>query len=245
MSNYVARLSEPSISDKNFIRFDEGGYNYCIDIVGNSCLPNCVGYAWGRWRELLGEYHYLSTSNAEDWWGNTSDGYSRGQTPKLGAVVCWRKGQAYNENDGCGHVAIVEEIKSNGDIVTSESVYGGARFRTRTYTKASNYYLAQGYVFQGFIYLPLTYQKSKYSLGDYRVTKCRLLKVRAGAGTKYKVKKYSQLTENAQQQVYTLTKKKVNGYPKGTEFTVTEIVDDFWGKTPSGWVSLRWCTKIS
>ena len=160
MAKYSPRTKEPSTTDKDFIHSSKGGYNRCILIEGNSCIPNCVGYAWGRWREILGKNHSLSLNNAENWWGNTADGYKRGSTPKLGAVICWRKGKAGVASDGAGHVAIVEQIKSNGDIVTSESVYGGARFRTKTYTKASGYALAN-HVFQGFIYLPVTFEEEK------------------------------------------------------------------------------------
>ena len=152
--NYTPRLTEPSTSDKNYIQYGRGGYNYCIQIRNGSCLPNCVGYAWGRWRELLGKKHNLSTKNAESWWGNTSDGYKRGQTPQLGAVMCWRKGQAGNTYDGAGHVAIVEKINSDGSITCSNSDYSGRRFYTRT--MKSPYSLGKSYTFQGFIYLPVS-----------------------------------------------------------------------------------------
>lgn len=160
MAKYTPRLSAPSTTNKNFIHSSKGGYNNCILISGNSCLPNCVGYCWGRWREILGTTPKLSLNNAENWWGYTADGYKRGKTPKLGAVICWRKGQAGVSSDGAGHVAIVEQIKSNGDIVVSESHYGGTRWRTYTYTKASNYRLGSAYTFQGFIYLPLTFAET-------------------------------------------------------------------------------------
>ena len=150
--DYTPRLTEPSYSDKNWIRYDKGGYNYCIEIQNGSCLSNCVGYAWGRWRELLGEFHKLSRGNAENWFGNTSDGYKRGQTPKLGAVICWAKGKAGNASDGAGHVAVVEKINPDGSILTSNSDYAGRRFYTKT-IKAP-YSLGTKYTFQGFIYLP-------------------------------------------------------------------------------------------
>lgn len=151
-STYTPRLTAPSISDKNWLHYTKGGYNYCILISGNSCLPNCVGYAWGRWRELLGAYHKLSRANAENWWGNTGDGYQRGQTPRVGAVICWRKGQAGNAADGAGHVAIVERVNADGSITTSNSGYGGSRFWTATYKYPYN--VGKNYFFQGFIYNP-------------------------------------------------------------------------------------------
>lgn len=154
-ATYSPRLSAPSTSDLNWIHVNNGGYNYCIKISGNSCLPNCVGYAWGRWREFLGSYHNLSRSNAEMWYLNTGDGYSRGQTPKLGAVMCWAKGVAGNAADGAGHVAIVEKINSDGSITCSNSAYGGTRFYTLTLKAPYN--VGTGYSFQGFIYPPINF----------------------------------------------------------------------------------------
>ena len=232
------------MSDKDFIHYSHGGNNFCVEVEGGSCLPNCVGYCWGRWRELLGDYHRLSRCNAEDWYGNTADGYKRGRTPKVGAVICWRKGRLYDGSDGAGHVAVVEKVEANGDIVTSESAWGGERFRTRAYTKKSGYCLAEGYEFQGFIYIPVTfgYEKNKYTPGIYKVQSA-VLAVRSGAGKFYRKKKYSHLSADARAQVKDLCGVAYDGYVKDVEVTVTKVKGR-WGKTPSGWISLDHCKKI-
>lgn len=158
MSKFVPRTTAPSTSDKHWIKSTKGGLNACLEIGGGSVLPNCVGYAWGRFYELTGERPRLSTGNAENWYGNTADGYKRSAEPKLGAVACWRKGKAYNESDGCGHVAIVEEIKPNGDIVCSNSAYGGSRFYMKTYSKSAGYNDG-ALTFQGFILPPVEFEE--------------------------------------------------------------------------------------
>lgn len=43
MAIYSPRLSAPSTADKNYLHYSAGGYNYCIEIKNDSCLPNCVG----------------------------------------------------------------------------------------------------------------------------------------------------------------------------------------------------------
>ena len=113
-------------------------------------LPNCTCYAWGRFWEITGGNTppSLSTSNAEDWY-NYSDGYQRGNTPKLGAIICFADGPF----SGDGHVAVVEQINGDGSIVTSNSAYGGQYFYTQT-LQPPNYLPTSGYVFQGFIYNP-------------------------------------------------------------------------------------------
>ena len=239
MENYTLRTTAPDKNNKNYLHTSAGGFNRCLHLGSGQVLPNCVSYSWGRWRELLGSDPKLSRRNAEDWYGYTEDGYKRSQTPKLFAVACWKKGKLWNEKDGAGHVAIVEEVKTNGDIVTSESVYGGARFRRKTYTKKSGYYLAKGYEFQGFILFPV---EAKYTTGDYRVTDASLLHVRTGPGTGNRKKTYDEFTKNARSQIYDLVRYKADGYVMNVEFSVYEVILN-WGRTPSGWVCLDYCTK--
>lgn len=247
MAQYTPRLEAPEEDNKNFIHTSAGGFNKGLHLGGGEVLPNCVAYVLGRYRELLGYDHKLKSQNAEDFYAYTKDGYKRSDTPKLFAIACWKKGKLWNEKDGAGHVAVVEQVKANGDIVTSESVWGGARWRSKTYTKSSNYYLAKGYEFQGFILFPVDVEalqeKKVYPKGDYRVADKSGLNVRIGPGTEYRKKLYSEFTENAQEQIYDLAGYKANCYVKGVEFTVSEVKDS-WGKTPSGWVCLDYCTKI-
>lgn len=125
-------------------------------------LPNCTCYAWGRFWECqgsAGSRPRLSLGNAEDWWGYTSDGYQRGQTPRVGAVICWRKGQAGNNSDGAGHVEIVEAVNDDGTIVTTGSAWNGYLFRTKKRNPTSNWD-GGDYIFQGFIYNPVTFDGS-------------------------------------------------------------------------------------
>ena len=84
---------------------------------------------------------------------------------------------------------------------------------------------------------------TKYEKGDYRVTDASVLNVRSGPGTEFTAKKYKDFTKNARSQIYELVRYKANGYVMGVEFTVSEV-SGRWGKTPSGWVCLDYCTKI-
>lgn len=145
---FVPRLSEPSSSSPYWKTTGSGGYNKCINISNGSVLPNYVGYAYGRFMEIMNVTSCnLSTSNAGKWYGNTSDGYSRSSKPSLGAVICWEHaGQA-------GHVAIVEQINADGSIVTSNSAYNGKRFYTQT-LKPPDYTWSSSYKLQGFICNP-------------------------------------------------------------------------------------------
>ena len=143
---FVRRLTAPSNSNLYYIKTTKGGYNKCIQIKPNgSVLPNCTGYAWGRYCEEQNIHDCkLSRGDAGNWYYK-NDGYARGRLPKLGAVICWSK------DGGAGHVAIVEEIYSNGKILTSNSAYNGSRFFKET-LRPPNYSRGTRYHFQGFIY---------------------------------------------------------------------------------------------
>ncbi len=128
--------------------FEQSGYG----------LPNCTAYAWGRfWEE--GEpptRPNLSTGNAQDWYGNTADGYDRGSTPRVGAILCLSGGGG----EGVGHVCIVEQINADGSIVTSNSAYTRNPDLMDSYyfyletRQPPNYDPSGTYGFQGFIYNP-------------------------------------------------------------------------------------------
>lgn len=120
-------------------------------------LPNCTCYAWGRFWEISPDHvPKLPTGNAGTWFANAkARGYKTGSTPALGAVACFGKRGA------AGHVAIVEEIYSNGDIRCSNSGYyrpvsttNWHYFFMTTNKKNNNYVPWNGYYFQGFIYNP-------------------------------------------------------------------------------------------
>lgn len=154
---FVPRFKAPSGTNKNWIQVAWGGRNKCIPVNGKSVIPNCVGYAWGRFMEINNNRQpKLSLNNAELWFRNRTDGYERGSTPRLGAVICWRKGQVGVGNDGAGHVAIVEQINDDGSIIISQSAYKGTRFWTERIPLNADgtYHFREGYTFQGFIYHP-------------------------------------------------------------------------------------------
>lgn len=152
---YTPRTTRPENGDKRWTQIPHG---YNAQIIGSptawpySVIANCTGYVHGRWLELgntTTEYN-LSNGHAKSYWGH-ADGYERGQEPRLGAVLCMGGG----EN---GHVAIVEEILDNGDIMCSESNWGKSifeyvrRYKSLGYRRSSSSASIGG--FQGFIYHP-------------------------------------------------------------------------------------------
>lgn len=161
-TTFVPRLTRPTAGNKYYITRSAGGYSNAI--VGKptdpqcNVLANCVGYAYGRFNEIggWGSCKYLQPCNAENFIQNCG-GLSVGQTPKVGACIVWRKGATLSGADGAGHVAIVEQVISPTQIVTSESGYNSATpFWTKTRNKGAdgNWGAGAGYTFLGFIYNP-------------------------------------------------------------------------------------------
>lgn len=155
------RTSKPGAGNKFFITTGAGGYSHCI--VGKptdsqcNVLSNCVGYACGRFNEIIGsmKYPYLNC-NAENFIERAkSAGLQVVNYPTLGGIMVWQKGDTLSGNDGAGHVAVVERIDSANQIYTSESGYGGSAFWNSIRKNTNGRWgLGSGYSFRGCIINP-------------------------------------------------------------------------------------------
>jgi hypothetical protein len=133
--------------------------------------------------------------------------------------------------------AIIGSLK-NGTAVTVYEI-SGSWSRIGDNRWVSSNYLVSNTISSGSNY---TNSKKKYTTGKYRVT-AGLLNVRTGAGTKYKAKKYNQLTANARSQNRRLGNSRANGLKRGVITTVSRVSGS-WGLTPSGWICLQYCIKL-
>lgn len=137
---FQKRLDENGIKESKYYSSKENPF-----VASNYGMPNCTCYCYGRVWELNKEKPVgLSLRNGKYWY-NESTGFEKGQVPKVGAVMCF---------DGAyGHTAMVEEVKENGDVVCSNSNYGGPFFFVTTHTASSGYNnYDKSLKFQGFIY---------------------------------------------------------------------------------------------
>lgn len=145
MSNYNPRYDCPSRDNKYYNSGINPYVNAGYGMFQNN--GNCTAYAYGRFMEILGQDRCnLSVNDAEDFFDH-SDEYERGQTPRLGAIICWE-----GKGSLAGHVAVVEEIKSDGTIVTSNSAWQSSLFYLKELKPPYN--MGSNYRFQGFIYNP-------------------------------------------------------------------------------------------
>lgn len=172
MSNFTMRTSCPEQGNKHYIRQKNGGWNSCIQGKPThqycNVLANCVGYANGRFNEIIakalgitGNKYNSLNCNAENWIERAkSAGLKVGNTPKRGAIMCWQKGSTLSGSDGAGHVCIVEEVYDNNHVYTSESGYNSSYFwNAHRYNNNGRWGSGSAYKFRGFIYLPEDVQK--------------------------------------------------------------------------------------
>lgn len=112
---FTPRLTSKGIYGSEFYYsknpFESSGYG----------LPNCTAYAWGRSYEITGvRPSYLPLSDGGTWYPDAvkAGNCALGQKPMLGSVICYA-----STTGGAGHVAIVEQINSDGSFVISQSGY--------------------------------------------------------------------------------------------------------------------------
>ena len=161
---FKPRLTKPEKGNPYYNTVANGGYSGCIvgrpTDPGCNVLANCVGYAAGRFNEVIGKPgmgYFKFAPNAEDFYDTAiAAGLEVGTKPQLGAIIVWAKGKTWTSADGAGHVAVVEEIKSDGSIITSESGYGCASpfWTSHRYKESGNWGQNSAYRFLGFIYQP-------------------------------------------------------------------------------------------
>ena len=162
--SYTPRLTIPEKGNPYYNR-KPNGYSDAVlgkpTEAGLDVLRNCVGYAYGRFNEIVGQGKmvYLKPVNAEQFIVAIEKYHQPltvGFTPKLGSCMVWAQGTTSSGSDGAGHVAIVEQINADGSIVTSESGWNAKKaFWTQKRTNADGRW-GQGskYNFLGFIYNP-------------------------------------------------------------------------------------------
>ena len=166
-NGFTIRNSKP-YNNKQYITRGSGGWSNCIK--GNpmdahaNVLANCVGYASGRFNELIElarDFHECRYTNlrcnACDFIERAKEaGLEVGMEPRVGAIMCWGGGPS-----GCGHVENVEiSDKSVGKIETSASDYNGSQFYNAIRTNDNGRWgLSSSFYFRGFIYQPSDVQE--------------------------------------------------------------------------------------
>lgn len=250
------RTTKPENGNKFYNNGNNGGSSWCINgnpkDSGCNVLANCVGYACGRFNEIIGSMKYPELCcNAENFIEKAkSKGLEISDVPTLGGIMVWQKGPTLKSDDGAGHVAIVERIDSKNQIFISESNWGGKAFVTYTLTNNNGRWgMSSGYTFRGCIINPAIgrvvaeepkKEETGFSKGNYETL--GNMYVRTGAGTNHSVKLVKDLTADGKKHATSSNLYAYAVYRKGTVFTALEIIENsrgVWARTPSGYVCIK------
>lgn len=241
--SFTMRTSKPS-GNKFYITIDKGGYSRCIkgkptDSKAN-VLSNCVGYACGRFNEIIGEMKYPTLNcNAEKFIERAElAGLKISSVPTLGGIMVWQKGATLSGSDGAGHVEVVEKIYDGNNIYTSASSYGGTAFYNAKRSNTNGRWgMASGYKFRGCIVNPSVKESDELSkLTDVQLA-CLVWKNKFGTGINRK-----KALGTRYKKVQELVRK---GVGKSKVSTVTnnalaqEVLDGLWGNGVSRKNKLR------
>ncbi len=166
------RTTQPK-NNKYYTRIATNGLNGAVagkpTISGANVLCNCVGYANGRFNEIINDpdlkgvvlsFKYQLTCNAENFIeAAKKKGLKISSTPVVGGIMVWQKGSTLGGSDGAGHVAVVERLYDDGTILTSESGWNAWAFKTvRRSNSNGRWSQTSGYKFRGCIINPKTTQ---------------------------------------------------------------------------------------
>lgn len=143
LANWVPHYDENAPYIKDLMSF---GYGSLLTPWTNCTTVMCI-MAY----EIFGVELPFNLGNACTWYERLeAQGYSVGQTPEIGAIICWGPGSGFQYAE-CGHVAMVIDILPDGSIVVGEGGVGYGGYHTQVY---SNWTVNDGgQPFIGFIYL--------------------------------------------------------------------------------------------
>ena len=166
MAQFTMRTTKPQ-NIPYYIRKADGGYSDACKGKPTdpkaTVLANCVGYANGRFAEIIGKpcIEYQLVCNAENFIERAmSMGLKISNKPTLGGIMVWQKGSTLGGKDGAGHVCVVEKIVNENKIITSESGYNAKNaFWTQTRTNTNgNWGAGPEYKFRGCIINPAVHE---------------------------------------------------------------------------------------
>ena len=143
-----------------------------------------------------------------------------------------------NVRSGAGYYNIIGSLRKGTAVTVTETNGVWSRITSPVSGWVSSSYLSASPVSSTTI---TGYRTGKYKAS--RVSRNSVLCVRTGPSTRYSRKTYKQLSSNARSQNRANGNYYANGYKNNVVFTVSKVSGE-WGKTPSGYVNLRYCQKV-
>ena len=209
---FSVRNKIPEKGNKYYNTISNGGYNKAIvgkpEDKGCNVLANCVGYANGRFAEVMGfnKIKYQLICNAEVFIKKAKGyGLDISNKPITGGIMVWE-----GKGNLAGHVAFVERVLSDDKVYTSESSYKGKYFFNATRKKGNgNYGLSSNFKYLGCIINPYIKEDKEWIPGIYELLYDKAIRKTHDLGNNIlKVKNCTDTTKKV------LTSKKLNDKAK-------------------------------
>lgn len=223
--------------------YSNGGFHKGVDLVTGrnvedyvvaieagtvvACANNVQGT--NNRSDTLGMGNYVILEHKNGW-------RTRYQHMKYGSVVV-KKGQTVKKGQKLGIIG--NTGNSSGRHLHFD--VSNASNQSNCYKSGGRYYVDPKPFLYGKRSINGTTPYVTYTTGNYKITSN--LNVRKGPGTKYDKVTYAEMSENARKQVIRYAGKQVSYFPAGMTVTVSEV-DGEWGKCPTGWIYLKYTTKI-
>lgn len=251
---FTPRTTKPEKGNPYYNTKANGGYSNAIvgkpTDKGCNVLANCVGYANGRFAEIIGkkEIEYQLVCNAENFIEKAkSYGLKISQKPTLGGIMVWQKGATLNGSDGAGHVAINERIDNANQIYTSESGYNSSAFWNSTRTNNNGRWgQSSAYKYLGCIVNPAIgeeEQQTEFTPGKYKLLVSKA--IRTSHELTDNIVKVGKCMSSVRPHLTSTNPNDKARYKIGTIVNITQVYTDkenrVWGKLQNCWIVL--CNK--
>jgi hypothetical protein len=216
------------------VDFDGTAGVQCVDLA-KAYLKEVYNITPGSWGDA--HCYYDNFNNISQLKSNfTRIAYTAGFVPKQGDIVVWKSSLS---SGGWGHIAIAT---GEGDKTYFYSYDQNWTGKHDPCTKIKHTYSHVAGALRAKSAVTSTTTQSTvvtFKTGNY--TLITNVNVRTGAGTSYRLKKYTELTTNAKKNAIKQTYACLNS---GTVVTVSEVKKlsdkEYWGRIPSGWICLMY-----
>jgi hypothetical protein len=241
---YATTVSEAKKEAEAFLKAIKGKkfeYPIYLDIedksirkAGKSTLDQIVK-TFGDIIERAGYYYGVYTNY--DWYRNVISGSSLNSKYDWW-IASWTKSMPSVKNAGLWQFGgSSNAIRSNkvGGVITDQN------YALKDYPNKMKQMGKNGYAKTTVVEKVKEKVSPAYKPGTYITT--TEVNVRAGAGTKYRLKKVKELSLDGQRHATAKTPNAYACYKKGTVFTAVKIVKEgynYWAQTPSGYVCIQY-----
>lgn len=251
--SYAESVAEANKEAKAFLKAIKGKkfeYPICLDLEDKSIRK--IGKT--KLNAIINEYnkvirgagYYFMVYTNVDWYRNVISGSVLNKSYDWW-IASWTSSKPSGINAG------IWQFGGSSNAIRSPKIAGVVTDQDYAYKDYPSIMKARGLNGYGRVTVAnkvANVVKPLYKKGEYKTT--TEVNVRAGAGTKYRIKKVKELSADGRKHATSKNPNAYATYKSGTEFTAQKIIkegNNYWAMTPSGYVCIqygndKYCKKI-